>query len=221
MPRLLMPRVLMPRVLMPRALRAAAGVTGLVAAGLTVAAGPAAAQAELGCPPDRGVDAAMEQAPTVFTGTVRQLGNKGRTATVDVIRVWKGAPVPKRVEVQGTIATQAKVVTALDRLYARERTYLFVPTSGASPRFRENRCSASRQLTAELAAKEPSGGVPPQGEGVPLPGVGLGKFAPLMVGLPALAVLAGLLAAARRRSRRARGADRPPLGPESGADADG
>ncbi|CAA9271404.1 MAG: hypothetical protein AVDCRST_MAG76-3442 [uncultured Acidimicrobiales bacterium] len=176
-------------------------VAGLILVGS--GAGPVGAQTELGCPPDEGIDAAIGQSPTVFTGTVRALGNKGRTATIEVIRVWKGAPLPERVEVQGTIATQSKVVTALDRLYARDRTYLFLPTSGASPRFRENRCSATRQLTAELAAKAPGdGGAAPQGQGVPLPGADLGRFAPLMVGAPALAVLAGLLVAARRKSKR-------------------
>ena len=189
-----------------RPLRAARLFSAAVLAGLIVvgsAAGPAGSQAELGCPPDGGIDVAIGQAPTVFTGTVRVLGNKGRRATIEVIRVWKGAPLPKRVEVQGTIATQSKVVTALDRLYARDRTYLFLPTSGASPRFRENRCSATRQLTAELAAKAPrDGGAAPQGQGVPLPGADLGRFAPLMVGAPALAVLGGLLVAARRRSKR-------------------
>ncbi len=185
---------------MPRGLLAASAATALLVA--AVGAAPAAAQAELGCAGDGGIDTAIEQAPTVFTGTVRVLGNKGRTATIDVIRVWKGGPLPKRVEVQGTVATQSKVVTALDRLYARDRTYLFVPTSGASPRFRENRCSATRQLTAELAAREPGGATPPQGEGVPLPGAGRGKFAPLVVGAVAFVVLAGLLAAARRRSKR-------------------
>ena len=164
---------------------------------------PAAAQAELGCPPDVGIDLGIEQAPVAFTGTVRALGNKGRRATVDVIRVWKGGTLPKRVEVQGTIATQSKVVTALDRLYARDRTYLFVPTSGSAPRFRENRCSLTRQLTPELAAKAPpDGGAPPQGQGVPLPGAGLGRLVPLIIGVPALAVLAGLLLAARRKTGR-------------------
>ena len=188
---------------MPRRLVAAAACAGLLAAGV-IGARPAAAQAELGCAEDGGIDAAIAQAPAAFTGTVRVLGNKGRTATVDVIRAWKGGPLPKRVEVQGTVAMQSKVVTALDRLYARDRTYLFVPTSGASPRFRENRCSATRQLTAELAAKEPAGATPPQGEGVPLPGGGLGRVAPLMVGAVAFLVLAGLLLAARRASKRSR-----------------
>jgi len=194
---------------MGRQLRTAAATVALFAA--VAGTGPAQAQTDLGCPPDLGIDARIAAAPTVFTGTVRALGNKGRQATVEVIRVWKGGPLPKRVEVQGTIATQDKVVTALDRLYARDRTYLFLPTAGGSPRFRENRCSTTRELTAELAAKAPSdGGAVPQGEGVPLPDEGLGRFLPLMIGVPTFVVLFTLLALARRRTTRRGPSRRPP-----------
>lgn len=177
----------------------------LAAAALAVATlgtVPAAAQTELGCAPDAAIQTRIADAPTVFVGTVRTLGNKGRTATVDVIRVWKGGPLPRRVQVTGTIATQSKVVTALDRLYAVDRTYLFLPTSGATPRFTEDRCSATRQLTPELAAAAPAQTQPPVGEGVPLPQAGLGQYVPLMVVLPALLGLAVLLLGARRKAAR-------------------
>lgn len=189
--------------MMRRPVRAAVALALLVGG----QAAPVAAQTELGCPPDVGIGARIDEAPTVvFTGTVRAVQNKGRTATVDVIRVWKGGTLPERVQVTGTIATQSKVVTALDRLYARERTYLFLPSSGVTPRFAENRCSATRtldaRLSAEVAAKVPDGGTAPVGAGVPLPRGGLGKFVPLMVVLPALVVLAGLVLGARRRTKR-------------------
>ena len=191
-----------------RRLAAAAVSAGVLLSGLGGTGAPAGAQAELGCPPDVGIEARIDEVPTAFTGTVRVLGNKGRTATVDVIRVWKGGPLPQRVQVTGTIATQAKVVTALDRLYARNRTYLFLPTAGSAPRFAENRCSATRTLdagvSAQLAAKVPDGGTAPVGEGVPLPTRGLAKLVPLMVAVPAFLVLAGLLLAARRKSKRGR-----------------
>jgi len=196
---------------MGRRLRTAAATVALLA---VTATGAAQAQTDLGCPPDLGIDAGIVAAPTVFTGTVRVLGNKGRQATVEVIRVWKGGPLPRQVEVQGTIATQDKVVTALDRLYARERTYLFLPTAGGSPRFRENRCSPTRALTTELAAKAPAdGGAFPKGDGVPLPDKGLGRFLPLMIGVPTFLVLFTLLALARRRTSRAGPPRRPPAAP--------
>lgn len=178
----------------------------LVATAVLVSlARPAGAQVELGCPTDPGIEARIDAAPTVFTGTVRALGNQDRTAIVDVIRVWKGGPLPKRVEVRGTIATQSKVVTALDRRYAGSSTYLFVPTAGANPRFIENRCSASRLLTAELAAKGPGdGGSAPVGNGVSMPRAGLGKFVPLMLALPAIVLIGSLLFAARRQTSRRR-----------------
>lgn len=192
-----------------RRVRTAAATFALL--GALAGPGPAQAQSELGCAPDLGIDARIAAAPTVFTGTVRALGNKGRQATVEVIRVWQGGPLPRRVEVQGTIATQAKVVTALDRLYARDRTYLFLPTAGGPPRFRENRCSATRELTADLAAKGPAdGGAVPQGEGVPLSDRSLGRFLPLMIGVPAFVVLGTLLILARRRTSPAGPPRRPP-----------
>lgn len=183
----------------------------IVAVSLAAPTAPAGAQAELGCAPDASIETRIEQASTVFTGTVRALGNQGRTATVDVIRVWKGGTLPRRVQVTGTIATQSKVVTALDRLYAVDRTYLFLPTAGSPPRFAENRCSATRALTPELSARAPAGGgTAPVGEGVPLPQDGLGKYVPMMVAVPAILVLAGLLLVARRKgTRRRRPVPRP------------
>ncbi len=179
-----------------------AAAVAVAAAALTAGA-PAGAQTELGCPPDAGIEVRIADATTVFTGTVRAVANQGRTATVDVIRVWKGGTLPTRVQVTGTNATQVKVVTALDRLYARQATYLFLPTSGASPRFTENRCSATRPLTTELAALAPGGGgAVPVGEGVPLPRGDLGKFVPLMVAVPLLLVLAVLVLLGRRASKR-------------------
>ncbi len=193
-----------------RAPAARAAAFGAVLAVLGALGGPASAQSEVGCAPDIGIEAVIQQSPTVFTGTVRALDSSGRRATVEIIRVWKGGPLPRRVEVQGTIATQNKVKTVLDRLYARNRTYLFLPTAGVSPRFRENRCSATRELTTALAAKAPAdGGSAPLGAGVPLPHDDLARFAPLLIGVPAFVVLGGLLAAARLRGRRPRGPRRP------------
>jgi len=178
------------------------------AAGTIPKSGNPGAQVELGCPPDPGIQARIDEAATVFTGTVAAVGNQGRTATVNVIRVWKGGTLPRRVQVTGTIATQSKVITALDRLYARDRTYLFLPTAGTNPRFIENRCSATRILDAGLSALEPAGtGSEPLGAGVSLPRAGIGKFVPLIVAVPALAVVGGLLFAARRQTTRTR---RPP-----------
>lgn len=192
-----------------RRVRTAAATFALV--GALGGTRPVQAQSELGCAPDLGIDAGIAAAPTVFTGTVRVVGNNGRQATVEVIRVWKGGPLPRRVEVQGTVATQAKVVTALDRLYARERTYLFLPSAGGSPRFRENRCSATRELTAELAAKGPAdGGGIPQGQGVPLSDRGLGRYLPLLIGVPAFLALGTLLVLARRRTSRSSPPQLPP-----------
>jgi hypothetical protein len=159
-----------------------------------------------GCPPDSGIDARLAQAPVVFTGLVEAVTDDGREAYVKVIRVWKGGPLPQRVQVRGTVATQSKVVTALDRLYAKERAYLFGPTTGQSPRFVENQCSLTTPLTAELSAKAPpDGGAPPSANpGVDLPAAENGKFLPLLIGGVAAVLLVALFVLARRAQRRLR-----------------
>lgn len=176
-----------------------------------VAAG--AAEAVVGCPPEVPVADAVATASTVFTGTVRSLANDDRTAVVDVIRIWKGGPLPREVEVRGTIATQDKVATALDRTYAKGATYLFVPSAGQTPRFVENQCSATTTLTRELAAMAPAGGGdPPTGptssvEKAASPS--LARFAPLGVGLVVAGGVGVALLLARRRTRAAQQATRP------------
>ena len=169
--------------------------------------GPASAQVPIpGCPADPGIDARLAAAPVLFTGVVKAVEDRGREAYVDVIRVWKGGPLPKRIEIRGTIATQSKVVTALDRLYAKDRAYLFGPTSGESPHFKENQCSLTRPLTAELSAKAPPDGgtLPSANPGVDLPAGDKGKFLPLVIGLVAAVALVALFVLARRAQRRLR-----------------
>ena len=146
-------------------------------------------------------------ASVVFTGVVEAVTDHGREAYVKVIGVWKGGPLPQRVQVRGTIATQSKVVTALDRLYAKDRAYLFGPTAGQSPRFVENQCSLTRPLTAELSAKAPAdgGASPSANPGVDLPAAETraSSFRCVIGGVAAV-VLVALFVLARRAQRRLR-----------------
>jgi len=164
----------------------------------------------LGCDASPPIEQRVADAPIVFVGTITTVADDGRLATVDVIRIWRGGPLPRQVEVRGTVATQSKVHTALDRIYAKGATYLFVPTAGATPRFIENQCSSTTPLTRELSAlAPPGGGVAPTGEAeLTTQGRDLSKVLPLAIGGVAFAVLGSLLLAARRKDKEAAGAPR-------------
>jgi hypothetical protein len=185
--------------------RAAALLTAVASAlVLVVATTPARAQGLPGCAAREPVSAVVAAAPIAFIGTVAALADEDREATVDVIRVWRGGPLPKVVHVRGNVATQAKVHTALDRTYAKGATYLFLPTAGRSPAFAETACSSTATLTTELAALAPQGGGdPPVGAVASAPSTrSATRFLPVAIGGAFFVGLCGLLLAARRRSRQ-------------------
>ena len=191
-----------PRRSVYRMCRAAAAVA-VAALGVTA---PASAQVLPGCADEGSIATRVAVAPVAFIGTVAALSDKGRVATVDVLKVWKGGPLPRRVEVRGTIATQSKVVTALDRLYASHRTYLFVPSAGVTPHFVENQCSATRAISSEVTALGPADGgqQPTSASGVSLPGNGLAKLAPLAIGAAGFLLIGAFLTRQILRDRRRR-----------------
>jgi hypothetical protein len=170
-----------------------------------VPASSADAQPAPGCPPPPPIEESVRTAPVVFVGTISSLRDEGREATVDVVRVWRGGPLPPKVQVRGTVATQSKVHTALDRIYAQGATYLFLPTAGTRPSFIENQCSSTSVLSSELAALQPSGGGDlPSGISDSTAtggGAGYDRWLPLAIGGVAFVGLGTLLLMARRRAR--------------------
>jgi len=104
----------------------------------------------------------MANAPAVFVGTVTNLDNGDRTATVHVQDVWKGESVAAVVQVVGTPDVGA-VATSVDRTFAQSRRYLFIPATGDRDRFMDNSCTATQPYTDALAALRPSDalGAPP------------------------------------------------------------
>jgi hypothetical protein len=176
----------------------------LVTAGLALAvAAPAHAETFPGCPEALPIRDAVAAAPIAFLGTVTDVKDEDRLATVEVIRIWRGAPLPPKVEVRGTVATQAKVHTALDRSYAKGATYLFLPTSGRKPHLVENQCSATTLLTGELAALQPPGGgeLPSGVSDVSPTRTDYARLLPLAIGGVAFVGLGTALLLARRRTR--------------------
>lgn len=125
-----------------------AGAAGLTALFLLGTAGAADASCRL--PPTTSASA--------FTGTVVTTSDSDRTARV---RTDAGA----EVTVLGTESPDANSVTSVDRTFRTRARYEFHPLNDASP-FRDNACTATRQLTgpgpspASVIAELPSTGVP-------------------------------------------------------------
>ncbi len=124
-----------------------------VAAEASCAAGGASLQQTIG------------SAPTVFVGTVTDLSNGGRMATVRVDDIWRGSTIPSSVAVVGSPDLHA-AATSVDRTYVTGARYLFVPDGGGPESFTDNSCTATQLYTPDLNALRPASarGAPTRGE---------------------------------------------------------
>jgi hypothetical protein len=91
-------------------------------------------------------------ASSVFVGRVVALTDLDRTATMDVVEVWKGPNLPRQVIVHGGGLDTAEALDADDRTYKVGLTYLVVPDNSAPPFF-DSTCSAT-------TAFSPAGAIP-------------------------------------------------------------
>jgi hypothetical protein len=123
-----------------------------------VMGGPSLALASCIAPPP--FEEVIRRAPAVFVGTVIDLHNGDRTATVDVSEVWKGAEVPAEVEVQGG-PSRVSGFTSVDRNFELSREYLFVPYKRNGSVFRDNACTRTTLFRTELTRLRPSGAYEP------------------------------------------------------------
>lgn len=125
-----------------------------VGATLLLTAGPAAAS----CAPPPPMEQQIEEAQTVFVGTVRETADEGYHATVDVEEVWKRADLPPRVEVDGSPGGSDGTVTArssVDRTFLTDTRYLFVLLDAEAP-FEDNACSGTSEWREEHARHRPA-----------------------------------------------------------------
>lgn len=105
-----------------------------------VTAGPASASCLM--PPP--LKEAIAQSPVVFVGEVLKSSNSDRTATVQVIEIWKGSVPEGTVEVLGGPEAD-NTATSVDRTFEAGVTYLFVLYQGMKDgRFQDNSCSSTR-----------------------------------------------------------------------------
>lgn len=142
-------------------------ILSLAAAFVLSAAVPAAASCVMLGPLEDGV----QDAETVFVGTVDSADDSGRIANVVVESVWKGQ-ADEHVQVQGG---PADAMTSTDRAFDVGTRYLFVPVKGNGQVFEDNACTHTQQWKPKFARHAPeeaaavNGGPPtvdPQAEGV-------------------------------------------------------
>ena len=170
----------------------------LVGAALVGIAAPAhAACAEPSTPKE-----ALASNDVVFAGRVIETTGRGRVAVVEVQSIWKGGGILGVTRVEGGDVDSP---SRDDRIFETGREYVFFPRNDDPP-FRDDRCSATTELTDAVARLEPEDARAPRS----------GRGSSFLVVLVAALVAAGVFQARRalRASpgRRSRGADplRPP-----------
>lgn len=117
-----------------------------------------AAPAIASCAPAPPIRSAVRDAEAAFVGTVVELENLRRWATVEVGEVWKGDVAPL-VEVRGGPADpkgETTVVTSVDRHFREGVPYLFVPFRGNGEVFRDNACTVTSRYRPEMARFRPT-----------------------------------------------------------------
>lgn len=131
-------------------------------------------------------------ADAVFVGTVHEVANESRTATVEVHEIWTGPDLPATVTVHGG---QEEMTTSVDRFFEAGSRYLFA-VSANDGRLEDNGCTATMPWTDDLDELRPAEPrlpmtSPDGGSGVPAPFI-------LALGGAAVVALTGVLAFRRR-----------------------
>lgn len=121
-------------------LAVAAAVVGFV----MVVQDASPASASCLAPPELAIG--FNDAEVVFVGEVIELANRGRTAIVEVVQVWKGPELPATVVVRGGPGDPG-VFSSVDRTFERD-TYVFFPVSSAPP-FEDNACTLTQLRTPD------------------------------------------------------------------------
>jgi hypothetical protein len=121
-------------------------VAVVVAAALMAVATPARASCTQRPPED-----ALRSNDVVFTGQVIETVAGGRVAVVEVQSIWKGGDILSVARVEGGDVDSP---SRDDRTFETGLEYVFFPLNDKPP-FRENGCTATTELTPEVARLEP------------------------------------------------------------------
>lgn len=143
-------------------------ITGsLLLLGFQLSSSPAAAKCA-GQVPTRQT---IADASAVFVGTVVELENMKRWATVEVVDVWSGSVDAVVVVRAGPKDPPGPISAAsdIDREYRLGQEYLFVPYHGEGARFRDNNCTSTTRYETRLDRLRPASAayVSPTPDGTP------------------------------------------------------
>lgn len=115
---------------------------------------PVPAAASCGTVPP--VRKAITTSEVVIVGTVIDLENLDRWATVRVDEVWEGEEVPEEIEVRAGPKGE-RTMTTVDRTYVLGRQYLFFPYRDRPDFYRDSACSATTAFGPRLMKFRPAG----------------------------------------------------------------
>jgi hypothetical protein len=132
---------------------------------------------------------ALESNEVVFVGQVLETVELGRVAVVEVESIWKGGDIIGVTRVEGAGGDSA---SRDDRTFETGQSYVFFPRNDKPP-FRADACTATTELTAEMARLEPEDAHAPES----------GRSNSLLVVIVVAIVAAGVL-----QARRALGSSR-------------
>jgi hypothetical protein len=157
-----------------------------------------AASARAGCAEPPTPKEALASNDVVFAGRVIETAGRGRVAVVEIQSVWKGGDILGVTRVEGG---NVESPSRDDRTFETGQEYVFFPGNDHPP-FRDDRCSATTELTDAVARLEPDDARAPRS----------GRSNSFLVVLVAALVAAGVFQARRalRSSpgRRTQSADR-------------
>ena len=168
-----------------------------VAAGLLLAA-PGVVLADCMAPPP--IEQAVQTAEIVFVGTVDEVAQGNRWASVTVEEVWRGPDQPEAVVVKGGPA--GNMATSVDRSFEVGVQYIFFPyVDQEQGGLADNSCTSTQPFFADLAKLRPAAVRQPAGEtATTAEGFDLASLTPLLavVGIVFVVLLGvGLLARGR------------------------
>ena len=146
---------------LPR-LRAVLSLAFALSAALSAAlmSSPGIALADCMAPPP--VDVAVKSADIVFVGTVTEVANGNRWATVSVDEIWAGPDLPNPLLIKG--GPDANTATSVDRSFEVGVRYLFFPYvdngGEAAPLqaagLSDNSCTSTQPMTDEITTLRPA-----------------------------------------------------------------